>query len=68
MTQDLDRCRVIARVIALVYNWWNIFTRLADPAQHMEAVTSRPLLLNVVGRLVSTGRKPCQKPIKFVLL
>jgi hypothetical protein len=57
MTQDLKRCRIIARLIALVYNWWNIFARLARPDQHMEAVTSRPLLLNAVGRLVKTGRQ-----------
>lgn len=57
MTQDLKRCRIIARLIALVYNWWNIFARLARPAQHMEAITSRPLLLNAVGRLVKTGRQ-----------
>jgi hypothetical protein len=57
MTQDLKRCRSIARLIALVYNWWNIFARLARPDQHMEAITSRPLLLNAVGRLVKTGRQ-----------
>jgi hypothetical protein len=57
MTQDLKRCRIIARLIALIYNWWNIFARLARPDQHMEAITSRPLLLNAVGRLVKTGRQ-----------
>lgn len=57
MTQDLKRCRIMARLIAIVYNWWNIFTRLARPDQHMEAITSRPFLLNAVGRLVKTGRK-----------
>ncbi len=50
-------CRIIARLIALVYNWWNVFTRLARPDQHMEAITSRPLLLHAVGRMVSTGRR-----------
>lgn len=57
VTRDLQRCRVIARLIALIYNWWNIFSRLAQPDQHMEAITSRPLLLHAVGRLVSTGRR-----------
>ncbi|MDD2598028.1 MAG: hypothetical protein PHO37_02220 [Kiritimatiellae bacterium] len=57
MTQDINRCRIIARMIALVYNWWNIFARLANPDQHMEAITSRPLLLNAVESLVYTGRK-----------
>ncbi|MBU4199387.1 MAG: transposase [Kiritimatiellae bacterium] len=41
----------------MIYNWWNIFTRLARPDQHMEAITSRPLLLHAVGRLVTTGRR-----------
>ena len=57
VTRDLKRCRIIARLIALIYNWWNVFTRLAQPDQHMEAVTSRPLLLHAVGRMVSTGRR-----------
>lgn len=43
-THDLARCRLAARLVALVYNWWNLFTRLAEPEQHLEAVTSRPLL------------------------
>ncbi|MDI6809877.1 MAG: hypothetical protein QME66_13045, partial [Candidatus Eisenbacteria bacterium] len=49
--------RLMARLIALVYNWWNIFTRLAHPDQHLEAATSRPLLLYAVGRLVTTARR-----------
>jgi len=57
VTQDLRRCRIMARLIALIYNWWNIFTRLAQPDRHLEAVTSRPLLLHAVGRLVTTARR-----------
>jgi hypothetical protein len=57
VTHDLKRCRIIARLIALIYNWWNVFTRLARPDQHMEAITSRPLLLHAVGRMVTTGRR-----------
>ncbi len=57
VTHDLQRCRIIARLIALIYNWWNIFTRLARPDQHMEAITSRPMLLHAVGRMVTTGRR-----------
>jgi hypothetical protein len=33
-----------------VCNWWNLFVRLADPDQHREAITSRPLLLHAIGR------------------
>ena len=49
-TQDLTRCRLMARIVALVCNWWNLFVRLADPDQHREAITSRPLLLQAIGR------------------
>jgi hypothetical protein len=40
----------MARIVALIYNWWTLFVRLADPSQHTEAITSRPLLLYAVGR------------------
>jgi hypothetical protein len=49
-TQDLTRCQIMARVVALAANWWNLFVRLADPDQHREAITSRPLLLEAIGR------------------
>lgn len=60
-TQNVKSCRFISRIIALVYNWWTLFVRLANPDSHWEAVTSRPLLLSSVGRLTETGR---QKTIK----
>ena len=43
--------------MALVYNWWNLFVRCAEPERPREAVTSRPLLLCAVGRLVESGRQ-----------
>jgi hypothetical protein len=46
-TQDLHRCRLLAGTVVLVYNWWSLFTRLADPEHHREALTSRPLLLSL---------------------
>jgi len=49
-THDLARCRLAARMLALFYDWWNIFVRLADPNLHREAITSRPLLLQAIGR------------------
>lgn len=52
-TQDLTRCRLTARSVGLVYNWWNLFVRLADPQRHLEAITSRPLLLHAVGKQTS---------------
>jgi hypothetical protein len=37
-------------MVALVYNWWSLFTRLADPNHHREAITSRPLPLSAIAR------------------
>lgn len=54
-THDLKRCRMMARVIALVYNWWSLFVRLAIPNKHAEAITSRPLLLQAVGKQTRHG-------------
>src|ERR1700720_2758277 len=49
-THDLKRCRLLARSVALIYNWWSLFVRLADPEHHREAITSRPLLLTALAR------------------
>ena len=47
-TQDLARCRLMARMVALVYNWRTLYVRLAQPHKHFEAISSRPLLLHGV--------------------
>ena len=49
-THDLKRCRLMAGIVALVYNWWSLFVRLADPDRHREVITSRPLLLHAVAK------------------
>jgi hypothetical protein len=49
-TKDLHRCRITSRLVALVYNWWSLYTRLLNPDKHHEATTSRPLMLQSVGR------------------
>lgn len=56
-TQKIKSCQLMARMIALVYNWWSLFVRLAIPDKHHEAITSRPLLLSSVGRLTEHGRQ-----------
>jgi Transposase DDE domain group 1 len=56
-TQDLARCKLAARMVALVYNWWNLFVRMAEPDQHLEAITSRPLLLAGIGERVRHARQ-----------
>ena len=75
-TQDLSRCRLIARAVALVYNWWTLFVRLAQPHKHFEAITSRPLLLHGVAtqtrhggqtRLTITSTHARQAKIQAVL-
>ena len=50
-THDLERCNLSARAVALIYNWWSWYVRLAHPKARLEAITSRPLLLAGVARL-----------------
>jgi hypothetical protein len=68
-TQDLHRCRLMARMIALVYNWWTIFVRLIEPNYHLEAITSRPLLLHAVRKQIQhaghTIIQVCSNHAKF---
>src|SRR5262249_6889432 len=56
-TQDLARCRLAARLVALVYNWWNLFVRLAEPTRHLDAITSRPLLLTSIAERLRHARQ-----------
>jgi hypothetical protein len=57
-TRDLKRSRFMALVVALVYNWWVLFLRNADTQRRCrEPVTSRPLYLNGVGRMIESGRQ-----------
>jgi hypothetical protein len=63
-TQDLKRCRLIARFMALVFNWWTLSARLADPDHHREAITTRPSLLTSIGRQTTHAgphHDPCQQ-------
>jgi hypothetical protein len=50
-TCDLERCNRSARAVALIYNWWSWYVRLAHPKARLEAITRRPLLLAGVARL-----------------
>jgi len=36
--------------VALIYNWWSLFVRLASPEARREAISSRPWLMSSVGR------------------
>jgi hypothetical protein len=75
-TQDLARCQRMARRVALVYNGWTLFGRLAQPHKHFEAISSRPLLLQGVAtqtrhagqtRLTMTSTPAKQAAIQAVL-
>ncbi len=57
VTRQLQTSQIMARTVALIYNWWNLFVRLAIPEKHHEAISSRPLLLSSVGRLTESGRQ-----------
>lgn len=56
-THNIKSCQLMARMVALIYNWWNLFVRLGIPEKHHEAITSRPLLLTSVGRLTEHSRQ-----------
>jgi hypothetical protein len=36
--------------VALIFNWWSLFVRLADLDHRPEAITSRPLLMQAIAR------------------
>jgi hypothetical protein len=56
-THDRNRCQVMARITALVYNWWTVFLRLGIPEKHAEAITSRPLALHGIARRTRHGNQ-----------
>jgi len=68
-TQDRKRCQVMARITALVYNWWTIFMRLGIPDKCAEAITYRPLALHGIARQTGIGIRPRSKsrPIGFLV-
>ena len=49
-TQDLKRSQLMARMVALIFNWWSLFTRIASGDKHGEAITTRPLFLEGIAR------------------
>ena len=49
-TQDLKRSQLMARIVALIFNWWSLYTRLASGNKHGEAITTRPMFLQGIAR------------------
>ncbi len=64
-TRKLTPCRLMANLVALFYNWWNLYVRFYDEEHHREAITSRPALMQGVARQVRSGG---QRKIKVSLL
>jgi hypothetical protein len=54
-THKLAPCRLMANLIALFYNWWNLYVRFYDEEHHREAITSRPAMMQGVARQVQSG-------------
>jgi hypothetical protein len=49
-TQDLKRSQLMARMVALIFNWWSLFTRIGSGDKHSEAITTRPMFLQGIAR------------------
>tara|TARA_R110002111_G_scaffold237503_1_gene298815 strand:- start:107 stop:1696 length:1590 start_codon:yes stop_codon:yes gene_type:complete len=64
-TQKLAPCRLMANLVALIYNWWNLYVRFYDEEHHREAITSRPALMQGVARQVQSGG---QRKVKVSIL
>jgi hypothetical protein len=54
-SRTFDVTKAVARMTALIYNWWSIFVRIADPDHHREAITTRPAMLHSVVRLTTSA-------------
>ena len=65
MTQKIGPSRIMASFIALIYNWWHLYCRFYDETHNREAITTRPALMQGVGRRVESGG---QKRIKVSIL
>ena len=37
-TKDMKRCQLTAMTVALAYNWWSLFVRLAHPKARLETI------------------------------
>jgi hypothetical protein len=55
VTQQLAPSRIMANLVALVYNWWNLYVRFFEEHHHREAISSRPALMQGIGRQVQSA-------------
>ena len=54
-SRRLAPSRLMANLVALVYNWWNLYLRFYDEEHHREAIRTRPMLMSGVGRQIQSG-------------
>jgi len=64
-SRKLGPSRLMAGLVALFYNWWNLYVRFFDEEHHREAIRSRPMLMQGVGRQVQSGG---QRTVKVSIL
>ncbi|HEU0124190.1 MAG TPA: transposase [Bryobacteraceae bacterium] len=56
-THNLRRSQLMARIAALVFNWWSLYVRLAVPGRHTEAIPSRPALVHGIAKQTKHGNQ-----------
>lgn len=54
-SRRLASSRLMANLVALFYNWWNLYLRFYDEEHHREAIRTRPMLMSGVGRQIQSG-------------
>ena len=54
-TKLLAPTRIMANLVALIYNRWKLYGRMFDGEHHPKAITSRPALLEEVARMTKSG-------------
>ena len=64
-SRKLGPSRLMANLVALFYNLWNLYVRFFDEEHHREAIRSRPMLMQGVGRQVQSGG---QRTVKVSIL
>ncbi len=45
-SRRLASSRHMANLVALIYNWWNLYLRFYDEEHHREAIHTRPMLMS----------------------
>ena len=64
-SRRLGASRMMANLVALFYNWWTLYVLFYDDQHHREAIRSRPMLMQGVGREVHSGG---QRTVKVSIL